>query len=292
MVYTSSHADTTLQYDLGSGKEPNIVMISGGKVRMESPSPQGKALMIYDDQTKSFTALHSEEKSYVVMDKSTVQEQGKRMQAMRKQMEAQMQERLKQMPEDQRKKMEEQMARMGIGSSPKAPPSHPEFSTKNTNRTQSINSFSCVVYESYMGSEKIGEACIASPQSLKLSKDDYQTLQGMFAFQRDVQKEFASAAGASTASQQEMEMFDHVDGLPINIKVTNKQGAGMTLASISNQALSPELFQVPPGYHKIDPMQSQGGRGLGGSSQQSAPQGYPQQPPQEGYSAPPSGDQR
>lgn len=276
MVYASSHADTTLQYDLGSGKEPNIVMISGSKVRMESASPQGKALMIYDDQTKSFTALHSTEKSYVVMDKNTIEEQGKRMQAMRKQMEAQMQERLKQMPEDQRKKMEEQMARMGIGGHPKTPPSHPPFSTKNTNRTQSINSFSCVVYESYMGSEKIGEACIASPQSLKLSKDDYETLQGMFAFQRDVQKQFASATGASRAAQHEMEMFDRVDGLPV--KVSNQQGTGMTLASISNQALSPDLFQVPQGYHKIDPMQAKEEREPGGSRRPPAQQGYPQQP--------------
>ena len=235
LSHVSSYADTTLKYDIGMGKEPNTVMISGNKVRMESMTPQGKAIMIYDDRNKSFIALDTENKQFVVMDKNSIQQQSKRMAVMQKQMMAQMQERLKQMPEDQRKKMEEQMAKMGMGDSSKQPPPPPPFSTKKTNRTETISGVKCTVYESYIGSDKIGDACISSAQTLKLSKSDYQTLQGMFAFQRHMQKQFASAAGGPPP-QNEMGMFDDVDGLPV--KVTGKEGGGMTLAGISMGTLS------------------------------------------------------
>lgn len=276
LSYLPSHADTTLRYDVGTGKDPNIVMISGDKVRMESTTPQGKAVMIYDDRSKSFIALDSQKKNFVVMDRTSIQQQGQRMQAMQQQMMAQMQERLKQMPEDQRKEMEEKMAQMGIGGASTKPPQPPSFSTKKSTRAETISGVTCVVYESYMGSEKIGDACIASAKTLKLSTADYKTLQGMFAFQRDMQKQFASAAG-NPASQNQMGMFDNVDGLPV--KVTSHQGGGMTLVGISNQPLAPDIFKIPSDYKQVDPMSAAESAKPGGPQQQ-APQRY--QPPQ-GY---------
>jgi hypothetical protein len=250
----SAHADSTLKFSTGTGTgaEPNTVMVSQGKVRMESVTPQGKSVMIFDDSQKHFISFNEQEKKYMVMDQNSIKAQVEMMQEMKKQWQAKMQEQMKQMSPEQRQQMEQQMAKMGMGSSqPAQPPAAPKLKITKTNRTENVSGVSCTVYESFRGSERMGEACIASPEALKLSKNDYQTLKGMFAFQRNMQKQFATASGRPTA-QDEMGMFDNVEGLAV--KITDNQGHTMTLGSISHEALAKEQFKIPAGFEKVDPM--------------------------------------
>jgi Domain of unknown function (DUF4412) len=249
----SAHADSTLKFstDTGAGAEPNTVMVSQGKVRMESMTPQGKSVMIFNDSQKHFISLNDQEKKYMVMDQSSIKEQVRMMQEMKKQWQAKMQEQMKQMSPEQRQQMEQQMAKMGMGASQPNQPPAPKFTVTKTNRTENISGVRCTVYDSFRGSERMGEACIANPEALKLSKTDYQTLKGMFAFQRNMQKQFATASGHPTA-QNEMGMFDNVEGLVV--KVTDNRGGIMTLGSISHDALAQELFKIPADFEKIDPI--------------------------------------
>ena len=293
----SAHADSTLNFTTGKGAEPNTVMVSQGKVRMESVTPQGKSVMIYDDSQKHFISFSDQQKNFMVMDQNSVKQQVRMMQEMKQKWQAKMQEQMKQMSPEQRQQMEQQMAKMGMGESQPNQPPTPKFTVNKTNRTENVNGVSCTVYESFRGSERIGDACIASPEALRLSKTDYKTLKGMFAFQRDMQKQFASASGRQSA-QNDMGMFDKVEGLAV--KVTDNRGGVMTLGGISHDGLATELFKIPAGYQKVDPMSQQqegqaGSRGGAPAGQQGGYRG--QQPgagdgyrnPQGGSQNPPSG---
>jgi hypothetical protein len=266
----SAHADSTLKFstDTGDGAEPNTVMVSQGKVRMESVTPQGKSVMIFDDSQKHFISFNEQEKKYMVMDHNSIKAQVKMMQEMKKQWQARMKEQMEKMSPEQRQQMEQQMDKMGMGRSqpgqpgqPGQPPATPKLKITKTNRTENVSGVRCTVYESFRGSERMGDACIASPEALKLSKNDYQTLKGMFAFQRNMQKQFATASGRPTA-QDERGMFDNVEGLAV--KITDNRGHTMTLGSISHEALAKELFKIPADFEKVDPM-SQMQKGKPGS---------------------------
>jgi hypothetical protein len=247
----SAHADSTLKFSTGTGTEPNTVMVSQGKVRMESMTPHGKSVMIFDDSQKHFISLNDQEKKYMLMDQNSIKEQVKMMQKMKKQWQAKMQKQMEEMSPEQRQQMEQQMAKMGMGPSQSKQPPAPKFTITKTDRTENINGVSCTVYESFRGSERMGEACIASLEALKLSKTDYQTLKGMFAFQRNMQKQLATASERPTA-RNDMGRFDNVEGLAV--KVTDNRGGIMTLAGISHEALAKELFKIPAGFEKVDPM--------------------------------------
>jgi len=246
LIMLPGYADVTLKYISGAGGEPNTVMVSGAMVRTDSNAAQGSSTSLYDNRNNSLTIIDKQQKSYLVMDKETIKEQARRMQDMRKKMRAQMEEKLKGLPEDQRRQVEKQMAQMGMGN-PGTQQPVPRFSSKQTGRSENVNGIKCIIYESYRDNEKIGDACIADPTSLKLSKSDYQTLQGMFSFLRTMTKQFSFN---SPGTKSEIGMFDDVEGLPI--KVTNSQGSVMSLLSTSKQALSADLFKIPDGYQQAD----------------------------------------
>jgi hypothetical protein len=247
----SAHADSTLKFSTGAGAEPNTVMVSQGKVRMESVAPQGKSVVIFNDHQKHFISVNEQQKKYMLMDQNSIKEQVKMMKEMKKQWQTRMQEQMKKMSPEQRQQMEQQMAKMGTGPSQPGQPPAPKFTVKKTNKTENVSGVRCTVYESFRGSERLGDACIASPEALKLSKTDYQTLKGMFAFQRNMQKQFAMASGRPTA-KNDMGMFDNIEGLAV--KVTDNQGHVMTLASISHEPLAQALFKIPADFEKVDPI--------------------------------------
>lgn len=290
---TMAVADTTLQFTTNQGGKPNWVMIKDGMVRMVSSSPQGEQISIYDNKRKAFTVLDDKKKTYMVMDRNTVQKQAQRFKQMQQQMMTQMQDRLKEMPAEQRQEMEQQMAKHGFGAGAKNAP-QPQFSTHKTGRTETVDSLQCEVYESLQDGKPVGQACVASIQALGLSQADYNTLQGMFAFTRDMAAQFASAAGGPMPPNP-MSTFDNVEGLPI--KVSGTGGEVMTLEGISHDSLSPNYFGIPAGYSRMDMSQPMGGT-QGQEGHQPGQGGYPGQGGgygAEGYSgepAPAGGEQR
>ncbi|MEN8131552.1 MAG: hypothetical protein ABFS45_15435 [Pseudomonadota bacterium] len=293
---TPCFADTTLKYTTDEGGKPNTVMVSGAMVRTESNYRRGKNMSFYDNRSKTLTIIDDQQKTYIVMNNITIKEQAKRMQAMQQQMLTQMQEQLKDLPQNQRRQMEEQMAKMGMGQ-PSANQPPPKFSTQRTHRSENVNGIGCVIYESYQNKQKIGDACIAEAQALKISKSDYQTLQGMFSFLRHLTRQFTMG---TPGGGSEIGMFDNVQGLPV--KVTSTQGEVMTLSGISTQGLAAELFKIPDGYKSADMSTAFGSKtppdgdrttaDVPGNSQRYAPpngrRGYP--PGSSGGPSAPNGD--
>ena len=244
---TGALADSTLKFRTKGDSDISAVMIHGGKVRMESATPEGAQISIYNSQDKTFTVLNKEQKSYIVMDQKSVKEQAVRIKDTQKRLMAQMREQMRNMPPEQRKMVEQKMAELGAVDTGKMKPS--TFSARKTGNTKRVNGIECAVYQSYRDNRPLGDACIASRKALNLSESDYTTLRGMFAFLRDMKMQFASGSGVSTP-ENEMGLFDNIDGLPI--KVTNTSGAQMVLEGISNEALSPDMFNVPAGFTKVD----------------------------------------
>jgi hypothetical protein len=243
---TSGFADVTLKYSSKTTGQPNTVMVSGVMVRTESINSQGKNMSIYDNRKKTLTLINNEQKTYVVVDSAVIEKQAKRIHERQKKIMEEVHQQLQTMSPEQRKLTEQKMAEQGVeGVKPKQAPSR--ISTNRTGRLETLNGIPCVVYETFRNEEKIGEACIAGPDALKISHADYQTLQGLFTFLRSMTKQFA--AGAYGAGN-EMSMFDNVEGLPV--KMANTQGDTIILEDVADKVLSAEQFSVPSDYTLAD----------------------------------------
>lgn len=266
-------ADTTLEFDAAQGGM-NTVMVKDGRVSMATGNPPQAQISLYDSRAGTFTIVNPEQRTYMVLDNASIQAQAKQVQAMRQQMMAQVQERMKQMPPEQRQLMEQQMARMGMGPTAGTQPT-PNFSTRKTGQTESINGIACEVYESYRDDQPVGKACVASAKALGVSEDDYRTLKNMFSFTQSMAKEFAASSGTPTPPNP-LSVFDKTDGLPV--KISGPSGNLMTLATVSNNAVSAENFQVPAGYRQTDLSQMMGGAGPR-SQGSSTPYGRQPSPP-------------
>lgn len=244
---TCAFADSTLKFRTRKNSDTNAVMIHGDKVRMESATPEGAQISIYNSQDKTFTVLNAEQKSYIVMDQNSVKEQAIRIKDTQKRLMAQMREQMRNMPPEQRKMVEQKMAELSSVDTGKMKPS--KYSARKTGNTKRVNGIECDVYQSYRDDRSLGDACIADRKALNLSEADYTTLRSMFAFLRDMKMQFASGSGVPTP-ETEMGLFENIDGLPV--KVTSTSGDQMTLDDVSNKALSPDLFKIPTGFKKVD----------------------------------------
>ncbi len=244
---TCAVADSTLKFRTRNNADTNAVMIRGDKVRMESATSEGAQISIYSSKNKTFTVLNKEQKSYIVMDQNSVKEQAIRIKDTQQRLMAQMREQMRNMPPEQRKMVEQKMAELSSMDTGKMKPS--TFSARKTGNTKRIGGIECDVYQSYRDGRPLGDACIANRKALNLSESDYTTLRGMFAFLREMRMQFASGSGVATP-ETEMGLFEDIDGLPV--KVTSTSGEQMTLEEVSDKALSPELFEIPAGFKKVD----------------------------------------
>ncbi len=240
-------ADATLTYQ-SPRTGSSTVMIHNGMVRMTTPQPGGggSSVSIFDSHKGRFIVLDEARRSYIAMDKATISEQAKRMKEMQAQMMAQMRERMKDMPAEQRQMMEQQMAQFEEGRSRPMP----KVEIRKTGKTEVVNGFRCTVYQSYIDGKPASEACVADPKSLGLSPQDYQAIKDMFAFMADMAQTVSGSQGRTPQG------FEEVPGLPVRTRAPG--GETMELKRVETRPLDDQLFRIPAGYQKAQPMQGFG----------------------------------
>lgn len=242
--FSSAMADTTLSFNDGRQPDPTSFLIKNGQVLMQGKSPQGgEFASIYDSKKNHFLIVDYGRQNFYVMDKPLLNKQIKLMEEMRAQMKQNMQAQIQQLPPEQKKMMEQRMDAM------LNPPKPPPMKITRTGKAESINGIDCSLFDVHRGEEKVREVCVAKTEELKISETDYNTLRNMFAYMKDMAETLAKQ---SPMGSDDGAMMAEMDGIPVEMRDL-RQGFVSRLEGVSNDDISPSLFQIPSTFQKVDP---------------------------------------
>lgn len=243
MVSLPVWADGTLRFETLNEIRPHTVYVGAGKVRMEAGDQSAGRISIYDSKKEEMIVLNPAERTYSTLDEETVKQQFQQMRALRDQMRQAM----KTASPEERKMMEKSLEQMGMANPGEKSESAPEMRSEKGDEQKKVGDVPCTVYHTYLDTQQIGSACIATQQALDLSSDDFRALEGMYDFTRKVQNMVAMAQGASGATP--INAVEDFKGMPIMVS-SAENGEESRLVKISHKPLAKGLFEVPANYKK------------------------------------------
>lgn len=111
-----------------------------------------------------------------------------------------------------------------------------------TGRLRTVGGYACQIIEVYQGAQRELDWCIASPDSLGLTPDEYTTFESWMSVLAQVTGENAG-------------LLVDLAGLPIStVDYRQKEAQSVTeLTTVNNDALAASLFQIPDGYTRVEP---------------------------------------
>ena len=243
-------ADATLTFSDSRSPEQTSFLVHDGRILMQGQGRDGSRFSsIYDSRKRHFLMIDHGHKQYYVMDENTLSQQMKLMDQAKEMMRQQMQARMKELPAEQRKLMEQRMKAMF--EPPKAPPA-PRVEVQATGERKEVNGIPCRVYRILADGKPQRETCVAKPSDLGLARADYEALRSMFRYMSEMADRFSRHMGAASR-QNTAELMTRIDGVPVAMRHLT-QGYESRLEGLSTDALDPNLFEVPPGFRKVDPV--------------------------------------
>ena len=187
------------------------------------------------------------EKSYIVMDEAMIDTMSAKMSDVAKRMEAQ----LASLPPEQRA-MAEQMMKGGmqglIGQQGEPPPA-PRVEAVGSGEWQS---YKCREYAVFEGGEKTQQVCAAELDEIDGADEVIDGFRNMAAYMTKITESLPMGAGDHVNPG---ELMDQIGGFPVHT-IDYENGviaAEISLDSISEQDLEPDMFAVPDGYRRQDP---------------------------------------
>ncbi len=195
--------------------------------------------MIFDAGKQTMWIIDDKEKSYMVLDKATVDEMGKQID----QAGAQMQEAMSKLTPEQRQMMEKQMAKMKGAAAQKGE----ERKVTKTGESKSISGFPCTRFDVSQGGTVETRVWAAPTGQVKVSEADmavFTKMAEMFESMTSRLGKLAKGAGNPWSAGGQ------IDGVPIlteqmdNGKVVNET----VMESVTHDAPPSGVFDIPAGY--------------------------------------------
>ena len=193
-----------------------------------------------------FLYVNHEDKSYIVMDESMVNDVSARISDAMKEMEAE----LANMPPEQRAMVEQMMkGRMqGTTEQQKAPSAEPRIESVGSGNWQS---YKCREYAVFVGQEKIQDICAADLDDVDGADEAVEAFRGMAAY---MQKMTESMPTMAEDPMNPGKLMSEIDGFPVHtMDYKNGEVTGdVSLDSVTEKNLEPSLFAAPAGYRRED----------------------------------------
>ncbi len=225
------------------------------KMNMTGKGKRSPGSMIFLGERGEMIMVDDEDKSYMVMDKETMEKMGSQLnEAM-----SQLDEALKNVPPEQRAMMEKMMKKR-MPNQGQAETSKSEL--KKTGESKTINGYDCVKYETLRDGKKEQELWVTSWDNIEGGKEAATAFEQMAVFFKDLMDSFSKAGGplAGMMNRIGSNAFEHVkemNGVPVYSKSFASDGSlesESTLVSSEQQDLSAVAFQPPEGYKKREMM--------------------------------------
>ncbi len=227
--------------------EAGVIYIQAGKVGFVKESEQGLQ-GFFDSQRKTVVVFDHEKKTYMEITEAFGQQMADTMGAMSKMLG----NATANMTPEQR----QAVAGMMGGMMPETPSvaAQAQYSLRDSGQSGAVNGIKCSINVIYKGKSKEGDVCLASLSAATIDASDYQTLKQLSQFGSSLAgslpfaKEYAGSAG----------LFEQSKGLPVEI---NSSKYNMQVQKIS-QTVPANVFNIPAGYQKTDPMGQLGQFGM------------------------------
>lgn len=194
-----------------------------------------------------FLYLNHKDKSYIVMDEAMLEKVSTKIDDAMKEMEAQ----LANMPPEQRAMVEQMMKGRMDGMMGQKGDEAPEPRVESMGNSK-WQSYACRQYAVYEGAIKTQEVCAAKLDDVDGADEVIEAFVGMAAY---IKKMTESLPMMKNEGLNPGELMAQIGGFPVHTVdyVNGKAVREMSLDSVAEQGLDPEVFTVPEGYRREDP---------------------------------------
>ncbi len=233
----------TLNRDLSGTREVlSTTYAQQGYLRVETGAASG-TIVIFKDE--ALYTLDPQQKTYMTIDKATMQRMLEQLSPALKQM----QEAMAKMPPEQRAQFEKMLGARGMSAGAK--PAVEEV--RKTSRTDKISGYACTYSEVLRDQVVATEACVAAPATLKGSQELIDASAKVAAFMKPL-TEGLDVPWLKQMAQRQVENYSQLGGVPVRIRGfdAGKATFESTLQSIATETLPATLFEIPAGYTKKD----------------------------------------
>lgn len=247
VAYAGAEMEILTKNPSGQEQRHTKIYAQSNMIRMdEIVSSKSKGSMIFLNQ--KFLYLDHEQKQYMVIDKTMLDQ----VSAQISKAMAEMEKQLAGMPPEQRAMVEQMMkgqmqGMMGKSSSPQPAP-----------RVESIGSgewqsYDCEKFAVFEAGRKTQEVCAADLVEIDGIEDVMEGFRGMTAY---IEKMAESMPMMANDGFNPGEVLALVNGFPVHIIdfANGKIVAESSLESVTEKDLEPELFTAPVGYTRMDPL--------------------------------------
>lgn len=243
----SSQAGTVMEMssrDL-NGNQAETVMTTyaqDGQLRVETTDRDGA--MVFSNDT--VYAINHKEKSYVAIDRATMQRMAETVNPMLKQL----QERMAQMPPEQRAQMERMMGKNMPGAQKPV-----TREVRKTARSGKAAGYSCKIVELLADGVVEDELCVVDPKSLQGGDELMAAAAKMSASLQDFMQDI-DAPWLKDSIDQQTANYAKIGGIPVLSRhfAAGKAVNETTLKSIQSQSIPATTFKIPAGYTRREMM--------------------------------------
>jgi hypothetical protein len=204
--------------------------------------------MIYRGGRREMVVVNHRDKSYMVLDKQTMQQlAGQMNQAM-----GQMQDALKNVPESQRAAMEQMMKdRMPAQQTPQRSPDQ----VRRTNDRNTVFGYPAVRYEVWRDGRKVRELWVTDWRNIEGGQDVAALFVEMGGFLEEMTSSLPGGGAGSAKGLQDsiFTVMKQVDGFPVGVRDYREDGSlerESALRSAKNERLGRDAFEPPAGYRR------------------------------------------
>ncbi|MGI9264750.1 MAG: DUF4412 domain-containing protein [Gammaproteobacteria bacterium] len=194
-----------------------------------------------------FVYINHKDRSYIVMDEAMLDKVSAQISDAMKEMEAQ----LANMPPEQRAMVEQMMKGRMQGMMDQNDESEPPPRVEEIGSAK-WNSYKCREYAVFEGEQKVQEVCAAKLDDVDGGDEVMEAFVTMAAY---IKKMTESMPMMNNDGLNPGELMEQIDGFPVHtVDYLNGQVVSeMSLDSVIEQDLDPDMFTVPKGYRRDDP---------------------------------------
>lgn len=196
--------------------------------------------MIFDAGKQTMWIIDDSEKSYMALDKPTLERMGQQMEGAM----AQMKEAMAKMTPEQRAMMEKTMGKMMSG----AQEGPAERRITKTGESRNVSGFPCTRYDVTSGKRLDGHLWVTPYSQVKITKQDMAVFLKMGELFKSMTSKLSRVI---KAEDNPFAATDQIDGLPILNQILDDKGQvthEVLIEAINHDAAPAGVFDLPAGY--------------------------------------------
>lgn len=247
-------ADSTLEYTVteapaATGKS-QPVLIKDGRVMVKGAGGDSKLDLLYTRRDESLFIIDHRKHSFMTVDQQQLDRFGRQAEALQPLLQG-FGEQLGKLSPQQRAKWGQMLGgNVSLDQIAEAAKPAESASVVRTGSSRSVAGIACEQMNLFQGKSKTGDFCLADPQRLNLSGDDYATLRSLLSFSEKLAGTTQGLAGQFGIKLPNIRVQE-LAGVPVEMREISGRGqsSSMTLNRIVTSAVAEELMRIPDGYH-------------------------------------------